>query len=135
MPPVAGASSLVAVAAVLAKVRAAVPAKFLKMSGNIHLHKKVLHNALLNNLRMHDMLGGDISDDGVGADGQVQPPARDRAQIATRAVQLLQRTEAIAGLTRAFADRASLRSDSGSIGAVSRLCNPLAAYFGAPGGK
>lgn len=57
----------------------------------------------------------------------------DRAQIATGAVEQLQRTAAVSGLARSFTDRASLRSSGGSSD-VSRLRNPLTAYFGAPGG-
>ena len=117
-------------AAVLAKVRAVVPPQFLKTSDDIHCHRKILHHVLLNNLQIHDALSG-----GAGDPSAPPPTASDRASTATEAVRLLQRTAAISGLARAFTRRASLRSQNGGSGAISRLYNPLAAYFGAPGSK
>ena len=110
--------------------------EFLKTPDNIHRHRTVLHKTLLNNVWLHDMLGGD----GTGAAGAhgtlaaLPPDTLGRAPIATGALELMQRTAAISGLTRSFAGRASLRSSGGSSGAVSRLHNPITAYCGAPGG-
>lgn len=121
-------------AAILGTVRAIVPTEFLKTPDNIHRHRKVLHHPLLNNVWLKDMLGGGAVV-AAGADGTALPPdTLDRALIATGAVEQLQRTAAISGLARSFADRASLRSSGGSDGAVSRLRNPITAYCGAPGG-
>ena len=117
--------------------------EFLKTPDNIHRHRAVLHNTLLNNVWLHDMLGGDVTTTtknacltkAPGALGTALPPdTLDRALIATGAVELMQRTAAISGLTRSFAGRASLRSSGGSSGAVSRLHNPITAFCGAPGG-
>ena len=117
------------VSAVLAKVRAVVPPQFLKASDCIHRHKNILHNVLLNNLPLHESLSGGAGD---GA-SDLPPTAIDRARTAAEAVRLMQRTAAMSGLSRAFVGRASLRSRNGRSGAVNRLANPLAAYFGAPG--
>lgn len=137
MQPEAGVVSLAyAAAAFLAKVRAVVPAKFLKTADNIHCHKKLLSNTLLNNLCLHDMLsrGLEAADSTVGIYGSPPLFALDRIRNANGAVQLMQRTAAMNGLAQAFTRRASLRTKSGSSGAVSRLCNPLVAFSGAPGG-
>ena len=108
--------------------------EFLKTPDNIHRHRTVLHKTLLNNVWLRDMLGGDGTE-APGARGTALPPdTLGRALIATGAVELMQRTAAISGLTRSFAGRASLRSSGGSSGAVSRLHNPITAYCGAPGG-
>jgi len=118
-------------AAILGTVRAIVPMEFLKTPDNIHRHRAVLHKTLLNNVWLHDMLGGDGTE-AAGALGTALPP--DTLGIATRAVELMQRTAAMSGLTHSFAGRASLRSSGGSIGTFSRLHNPITAYCGAPGG-
>lgn len=115
------------VAAVLAKVREVVPPQFLKACDSIHRHKNILHNVLLNNLPLHESLSGAAAGD---AASDPPPTAIDRARTAVR---LMQRTAAISGLSRAFVGRASLRSRNGRSGAVNRLANPLAAFFGAPG--
>ena len=135
VPPNLCAAGLHPAAAVLSKVRAIVPPQFLKTSDNIHRHKKVLHNTLLNNLRLHDMLRGDSSDcDPAGADPAPLLNALDKGRIAAVAVQRMQRTATISGAACAFADRAFLRCSTDSSGAVSRLYNPLVSFFGAPGG-
>jgi len=126
--------SSLAAAAILGTVRAIVPMEFLKTPDNIHRHRAVLHQTLLNNVWLHDMLGGDVTK-AAGALGTALPQdTLGRALVATGAVELMQCTAAISGLTRSFAGRAFLRSSGGSSGAVSRLHNPITAYCGAPGG-
>lgn len=122
------------VAATLARVRTVIPLQFLKTPGDIQYHTKILHNVLLNNMWLHDTLRGDAAGGSAPvASLPLAPDARERARISTGALELVQRTAAITGLARAFANRASLRSMSGK--SASRLCNPLAAFFGAPGGE
>ena len=107
--------------------------QFLKTSGNIHCHKKILHNTLLNNMWLHATLREGPGGGGTRGDPASLPNSPERARIATGAVEFIQRMGAISGLARGLAGRASLRSKSGS--SASRLHNPLVAYFGAPGGS
>lgn len=111
-------------AEVLAKVRAIVPARFLKTPESIHHHTAEI-------LR-YSATGYAAA----GSCGRTIPPPNEpgRTRDVPGAVTLMQRTAAVSGLASAFADRAALRSQGGPGGAVARLHNPLAVFGGAPGG-
>ena len=74
--------------------------QFLKTPGNIHCHKKILHNTLLNNMWLHATLREGPGGGGTRGDPASLPNSPERVRIATGAVEFIQRMGAISGLAR-----------------------------------